>query len=53
MRGLRGGVAIITDDGGATAWRLGEEGAKVAVLDESEASAAATVAAITAAGGAA
>ncbi len=55
MRGLRGRVAIITGGGGgiggATARRLSEEGAKVAVLDKNEASAVATVAAIAAAGG--
>ena len=55
MRGLQGRVAVITGGGGgiggATARRLGEEGAKVAVLDKNEASAAATAAAIAAAGG--
>lgn len=55
MRGLTGRVAIITGGGGgiggATARRLGAEGAKVAVLDKNEASATATAAAIMAAGG--
>lgn len=55
MRGLQGRVAIITGGGGgiggATARRLGEEGAKVAVLDKNEAAGSAIAAAIVAAGG--
>ena len=55
MRGLEGRVVIITGGGGgiggATAKRLGQEGAKVAVLDINTATAALTATAITAAGG--
>ena len=55
MRGLSGRVAIVTGGGGgiggATARRLGEEGAKVAVLDRNGATANETAAAITARGG--
>ncbi len=55
MRGLSGRVAIVTGGGGgiggATARRLGEEGAKVAVLDRNGTTASETAAAIAAKGG--
>jgi len=55
MRGLQDRVAIITGGGGgiggATARRLGEEGARVAVLDLNPTTAGITAAAIKSAGG--